>query len=80
MRRFGKPAVRVDLQADAIDADRYLLPLAAGGEVRATPVGATIDAIRALEFSGEVRVRELTLRGMQLKDVRLTSGGTGNGG
>ena len=80
VRRFDKPAVRVDLQADTIDADRYLLPLAAGGEARATAVGATVDAIRALEFAGEVRVHELTLGGMQLKDIRLTSGGAVNGG
>ncbi len=82
VQRFDKPAVRIDLQADTIDADRYLLPIAArvGGGAGATPVGALIDAIRALDFAGDLRVQELTLRGMQLKDVRVTSGGAVSGG
>jgi hypothetical protein len=82
VQRFDKPAVRIDLQADTIDADRYLLPIAAsaGGGGAATPVGALIDAIRALDFTGDLRVQQLTLRGMQLKDVRVTSGGAVSGG
>ena len=77
VRNFDRPAVRFDLQADAIDADRYLLAIAAGsgGSDHATPVGASIDAIRALDFAGEVRVRKLTLKGVQLENVRFTSGG-----
>ena len=82
VQRFDKPAVRVDLQADRIDADRYLLPVAgsAAGAARAAPIGASIDAIRALDFTGEVRVQNLLLRGMQLKNVRLTAGGGVSGG
>ncbi len=77
VRNFDRPAVRFDLQADSIDADRYLLAVAAGsgGSDHATPVGASIDAIRALDFAGEVRVRKLTLKGVQLENVRFTSGG-----
>jgi hypothetical protein len=77
VRNFDRPAVRFDLQADTIDADRYLLAVAAGsgGSDHATPVGASIDAIRALDFAGEVRVRKLTLKGVQLENVRFTSGG-----
>ena len=77
VRSFDRPAVRFDLQADTIDADRYLLAVAAGsgGSDHATPVGASIDAIRALDFAGEVRVRKLTLKGVQLENVRFTSGG-----
>ncbi len=77
VRNFDRPVVRFDLQADSIDADRYLLAVAAGsgGSDHATPVGASIDAIRALDFAGEVRVRKLTLKGVQLENVRFTSGG-----
>ncbi len=77
VRDFDRPAVRFDLQADTIDADRYLPPIAAGSGVsdHATPVGASIDAIRALDFTGEVRVQKLTLKGVQLENVRFTSGG-----
>ena len=77
LRRFDRPAVRFDLQVDAIDADRYLppVPVSADGSVQATPVGASIDALRALDLEGEVRVEKLTLKGMQLENVRLSSGG-----
>ena len=82
VQRFGKPAVQVDLQADSIDADRYLLPVSGrtGGSAAATPVDASIEAIRALDFAGEVRVQTLILRGLELKDVRLTSDGAVSGG
>lgn len=78
VRRFDKPAVQIDLQADTIDADRYLLPESTrtGRSARAMPVGASIDALRALDLTGEVRVRKLTLKGVQMEDVRLTSSGT----
>ena len=82
VRRFDSPAVRFDLQVDAIDADRYLppVPASADGSAQATPVGASIDALRALDLEGEVRVEKLTLKGMQLENVRLSSGGGVSGG
>ena len=82
IQRFDEPAVRVDLQADHINADRYLLPVAGStdGSVAATPIDASIEAIRALDFAGEVRVQTLILRGMELNDVRVTSGGAVSGG
>lgn len=82
VQRFDKPEVRIDLQADTIDADRYLLPIAAsaGNAAAATPVSAFIDGIRALDLTGGLHVQKLTLRGMQLKDVRVTSGGAVSGG
>jgi len=82
IRRFAKPAVRIDLQADRIDADRYLPPVAAGADnmARATPIAASVEAIRALDFSGELRVKELMLKGMQLEDVRLTARGVAGDG
>ncbi|GMQ96167.1 MAG: hypothetical protein BMS9Abin14_680 [Gammaproteobacteria bacterium] len=82
VRRFDSPAVRFDLQADSVDADRLLpqAPASAAVPVRATPVRATIDAIRGLDLSGEVRVQKLMLRGLQLDNVRLTSGGGVNDG
>ncbi len=77
VRRFERPAVRFDLQVDAIDADRYLppVPASADGAARATAVGASIAALRALDLEGQVRVEKLTLKGMQLENVRLSSGG-----
>lgn len=77
VRGFDKPAVHIELEADTIDADRYLLPAAARTTqaTPATPVAASIDAIRALDVTGEVRVRSLTLEGVQMQDVRLVSSG-----
>jgi hypothetical protein len=77
VRNFQKPAVRFDLQANSIDADRYLPPAPGngGGSRHATPIEASIDAIRGLDFAGEVRVRTLTLNGVQMENVRFTVGG-----
>jgi hypothetical protein len=77
VRDFNKPAVRFDLQANTIDADRYLPPMPApsGGPGHATRLDASIDAIRALDFAGEVRVQKLTLNGVQMENVRFTFGG-----
>lgn len=82
VHHFGKPSVRVDLQADRIDADRYLPPVAAGATrpARETPIGASIKAIRALDFTGELRVEKLTLKGVQMRDVRLTASGVASDG
>ena len=59
---FDAPAIRVDLQADVIDADRLRLPIAApaGGASRADSMQSPVEAIRALDFAGEVRVKKLT--------------------
>lgn len=79
VRGLDDPTVVIDLEVDSIDADRYLLPTA-GAWPRAMPVGVSIDAIRALDLSGEVRVRKLKLKGVQMEDVRLTAGGGLSGG
>jgi AsmA family len=75
------PAIRIDLEADTIDADRYLLPVtASGAPSRATPLGVSIEALRALDLSGELRVGTLTFQGVRMQDVRLTAGGAASGG
>lgn len=77
VRDFNKPAIRFDLQANTIDADRYLppTPVRSDGPGHATPIDASIDAIRALDFAGEVRVQKLTLNGVLMENVRFTFGG-----
>jgi hypothetical protein len=79
IQHFDKPALRLDLQADRIDADRYLLAGAAqsGTAKSSPPLGASIEALRALDFEGEVRVQALTFKGLTMHDVRLTSGAPG---
>ena len=80
IRRFDTPALRFDLEVDSVDADRLLPPTSATAAARATPVRATLDAIRALDLKGVVRVQKLNLRGLQLENVRLTSGDGVNDG
>ena len=79
VRGFDDPTVRIDLDVDAIDADRFLLP-ATGTRARAMPVGVSIDALRALDLAGEIRVRTLTLKGVHMHDVRLSAGPGASGG
>lgn len=82
VRRFDDPTIRFDLEADSIDADRYLLPITArnGGSAGEMPIGASVDAIRALDVTGELRVRKLTLKGVRMDDVRLSASGGGGDG
>jgi len=82
VRGFGTPAVRFDLDADAIDGDRMLPAIAARAGVGSatTPVHATVEAIRALDVTGEMRVGRLAVRGMRLENVRLLAGGDAKGG
>jgi len=79
IQHFDNPTLRVDLQADRIDADRYLLPGAAQSATANArpPLGTSIEALRALDFEGEVRVQQLTFKGLTMEDVRLTSGAHG---
>lgn len=75
LRGFAAPAVHFDLQADTIDADRLMPPpVSTETETRTTPVRAVIEAIRALDLNGEMRVEKMTLRGLELENVRIRSG------
>ena len=78
---FAAPAIRVDLQADAIDADRLGLPIAIRDDAAgSTPMHAYLETIRGLDITGEVRVKRLTIEGVVMENVRLVSSdGTGGG-
>ena len=81
VRGFETPAVRFDLEAEAIDADRMLPAIGARvGDTGTTPVRATIEAIRAMDVAGELRVGRLAVRGMRLENVRLLADGGAKGG
>ncbi|MDX1432226.1 MAG: AsmA family protein [Gammaproteobacteria bacterium] len=85
VRGFDAPAVRFDLEADAIDAERMLPVIGARlddghATSQATPVRTTLEAIRAMDVAGEMRVDTLALRGMRLENVRLVADGGAKGG
>lgn len=79
---WDAPAVRIDLDADAIDADRLGWPAAAPGGKPAVPtsLAATLETLRNLDFTGEMRVGKLTLGGVVMENVRVTSGAKAGGG
>jgi AsmA protein len=74
------PAVRFDLPADAIDADRYLPPREAGGApaAAATPGTAAaaaplpVDTLRALNADGRLRLGRLKLSGLTVNKINIT--------
>ncbi|MBT8419764.1 MAG: AsmA family protein, partial [Gammaproteobacteria bacterium] len=75
---FSAPAIRFNLDADAIDADRYLPPTEDKAAKPATPgtaaSGATelpFEALRALNVNGKARLGKLTIAKLKLSDVAL---------
>ena len=79
-----KPAIRFTLEGDAIDLDRYLPPEAAqasgkpgvpsAGTSADTPIDLPVEALRALDLAGDLKFGRLTVKGVQLTDIRLTLG------
>lgn len=80
VHNFSAPAVRYDLNIDAIDADRYLAPKA---ETTATPpptpasAGAAaatlpLDTLRKLDIDGKANIGKLKISNLRLNDIRTT--------
>jgi AsmA protein len=84
----GRPAVRFDLQVDAIDLDRYLPPAAEQPEGQAaepqppapsvpaeSPSPAPlfpVETLRALDLEGVFRVGKLVIQKLQAREIELT--------
>ncbi len=80
VQHFAKPAIRFQLDADALDADRYLPPeSAASAQTVASPGaaaagGATelpLEALRALDVDGKITLGKLTVRKLKLQNISL---------
>lgn len=84
---FATPRIAFDIDADRIDADRYLgtgevsaagtgppLPAPAGRGAPGAPPDPAIDlgALKELNANGTVRVAELRVRGTDVADLRAT--------
>jgi AsmA protein len=66
---------RLDLAADAINADRYMAPTGDGAAATATdeepPLEIPVDLIRELNAAGNLTIGEVLLGGMTFSDVEL---------
>lgn len=69
-KRFEPFAFSVDLQADALDADKYLSAPATG---KAAQVDARIDltGLKALDMTGSLRIDKLKLKNIRMERFRL---------
>jgi len=63
------PSVRFDLSAGTLDLDRYLPP--SSGAPAAAAGALPLDALRALDLGGRLRVSALVLAGIHMSDVEL---------
>ena len=74
---FARQALRFDLALDAIDADRYLPPQQ--DTAAATPGAAAVAIdpamLRDLDLEGRLRIGELTLSGLTVRDIELNARG-----
>lgn len=83
---FSTLAIRFDLQADAIDADRYLPPTeskqnkstriakstpAAPNASASRTIPLPLGALRTLDVQGKARIGKLTIANLQLSDLSL---------
>jgi len=83
---FSAPAIRFDLDADAIDADRYLPPAkpeqaeniqsaqsapATPGAVASQAARFPTDTLRALDIDGKARIGSLTIAKLKISDFAL---------
>ncbi|MDZ7751866.1 MAG: AsmA family protein [Gammaproteobacteria bacterium] len=81
---FGQPAIRFDLQMDAIDADRYLPPAAEAGDASASSgeggggaagsgappaQAAALAPLRTLDAAGNLRIGRLVINKLTLTDI-----------
>ncbi len=78
------PRTRFDLTIDTLNADRYLEPDATPPEKsadkkteKAPPTEIPAEMLRGLNLEGRARIGRLTLDGMQLADVDVTSKAAG---
>ncbi len=80
VRHFAKPAIRFQLAADTLDADRYLPPESAAPEKAVASPGATaaggavelpLETLRALDVDGKLTLGKLTVRKLKLQNISL---------
>ncbi len=78
VEHFDKPAIRFELTADALDADRYLAAGREGGPRSDRETGGAAPSTSA-SVTGRIRLGRLGLRGLALTNVQAdvaASGGT----
>jgi AsmA protein len=80
VHNFSAPALKYEINVDAIDADRYLAPKA---EKSATPpptpasagvaaAALPLDTLRKLDIDGKANIGKLKISNLRLNDIRTT--------
>jgi len=75
------PRTRFDLTMDTLNADRYLAPAPAKSKEekagKAPPTEIPAELLRGLNLDGRARIGQLTINGIRLADVDVTSKAAG---
>lgn len=81
LRNFAKPAIAFNLNADALDVDRYLPPPQAKQPKEPVPMPAAaigaasqelpLDTLRHLDLQGELHIAALKMGGLKMQGVKL---------
>ena len=79
VKQFDAPAIAFSLQADTIDLDRYLPPVAEAPDTQAQPAAESadeagelpLDALRSLNLDGSVKVGSLKAYNLRSSDVNV---------
>ena len=79
VENFAKPAIKFDLDVDAIDLDRYLPPPKKGDKPKAATPGAAVgaaatlpvDTLRALNLKGRLRAGRLKIAQAKLNNITV---------
>ncbi|MCV6636363.1 AsmA family protein [Candidatus Albibeggiatoa sp. nov. NOAA] len=69
LSQFSNPVISLRLEADKLDADRYMPP--SNPNQKATQPLLPLELLKALNVKGHIKLRKLTVTQMQLKDIYL---------
>ncbi len=68
---FKKPVIAFNLALDKIDIDRYSAPPAASKPLSGKDILSTVKEIRALEMSGRLKIGQLEVAEIEIKNANL---------
>jgi AsmA protein len=69
LSHFSKPVISLSLEADNLDADRYMPP--ANPNQKPSQPLLPLELLKALNVKGQIKLKKLTVTQMQLHDINL---------
>ncbi len=70
LSQFDNPLISLSLEADNLDADRYLPPSEESKQKPLQPL-LPLELLKALNVKGNIKLKKLTITQMQLRDINL---------